>query len=782
MKQIYHFTGTAGKQQSLKAGVALLLMGVMLTLLPTALQAQFTQRTSNYSPDMPIYHIKGDYTMIGNTSVTFNPVGLDDDCDYNYNNANHSTTPQAYRTMKYVDVDGDTFPTINSSTAKLTFSEEFGANPACSEVLYAGLYWTGRTDDSYVSRTTEIEVRDGEIEGGYTLTITQRDNDRIFTFTKLGSESVVLTMRRTPSSNNRYYYYYVYNGNNTIDVSSTSATFYTASLDNPVQLPGTNYTITQLYWNSTPSECYAIIEVPITTINPWTSDGGSQYYLNKIKIKHANESTYTEVTASPTNVYGGTSASSYIYAAYAEVTDYVRRNGNGLGNYTVADLVTDVGLNDLTGYIGCWGMVVVYENSKMKWRDITLFDGFANVEDGNNVTIPISGFKTVQVGDVNMKLGMMAAEGDRGISGDGCAIQKLQSSDYQELVHSGNTATNFFNSSIQTGGNNRYPNYVNNTGIDIAMFNIPNENNEVLDNEQTNTSFRFTSNGDLYFPFLFVMGVDAYIPEAEALSGVMDLNEDDITIDSQTGNYLIDPGQEITFEVDVKNFGTEDIVDAKLEIPLPSTIEYYRAEEVYVHQGINVERYFDAERYANGVVGWNIDYIPSGDPDQVYVKVRLTVKVTEDCYVLASTAPECELAIEVNGTLEGTSYVNRVYFKKESFISGFADETGCQGNAIRNDIKVVVNKRSYVDQNCGDQDYRERVVTVCENELSDSPIPFMDIYALYPQGSRFFNDATDEEYTAATGFPISLAGDNAAEAELIRVQLPQSTLPLVPAN
>ncbi len=777
MKQIYHFTGTAGKQQSLKAGVVLLLMGVMLTLLPTALQAQvlqrFTQRTSDYSPDMPIYHIKGDYTMIGNTSVTFNAIELGDDCNNNYNNSDQNWNYN-YNRMKYVDVDRDTFPTINSSTAALTFSEEFGANPACSEVLYAGLYWTGRTDDSYVSRTTEIEVRDGEIEGGYTLTITQSGNDRIFTFTKLGSESVVLTMRRTPNGNNRYNYY-VYNGNNTIDESyRTNATSYTASLDDPVQLPGTNYTITQLYWNSTPSECYAIIEVPTTTINPWTSDGGSQYYLNKIKIKHAKESEYTEVTASLANVYGGTSASSNIYAAYAEVTDYVRRNGPG--NYTVADLVTNVGQNDGTGWIGCWGMVVVYENSKMKWRDITLFDGFANVEDGNDVTIPISGFKTVQVGDVNVKLGMMAAEGDRGISGDKCGILRQADGDWQYLYHAGHTTqsadnNNFFNSSIQTGENFRYPKYVNNTGIDIAMFNIPNENNEVLDNEQTSTTFQFTSSQDLYFPFCFVMGVDAYIPEAEALSGVMNIDEDDISIDSQTGNYLIEPGKEITFEVEVKNFGTEDILNAKLEIPLPSTIVYYRTAVDYVYPGINIEGYFDAERYANGVAGWNIDYIPSGYPDTVYARVLLTVKVTEDCYVLASTDPECELAIEVNGTLEGTSYVNRVYFKKESFISGFADSTSaCQGNAIRNDIKVVVYKESYVNSNCQDQDYTERVVTVCENEFIDSPIPFMKIYALYPQGSRFFNTETGEEYTEATGFPISLADEDTSSATLIHVQ------------
>lgn len=786
MKQFDHFTTTSGNQRKIKTGAALLLMGVMLTLLPAALQAQsiknFTQRTSNYSPDMPVYHIKGDYTMIGNTNLSTTT---------DLNSPNNNNTANSNNDMYYVDVDGIAFPTINSSTAALTFSEEFGANPACSEVVYAGLYWTGITRNTDMDRTISARTKtadytlnsENNVIGVYTLTIEENGNDRIFTFTN-GSETVVLRMTMVAVFHERSwdnwfewtgYNYYVHNISNGAENQiydhipedyrdDNDEDEHTAS-GLTVSLPGTNYTITQLHWNSTLSECYATvrgsIEAPAFTVSK-----------NKIKIRHDNAPGYTEVEAAPQDIHYNYQYTNnqYIYAAYTEVTDYVRQYG--LGNYTVADLLTEEGDGGSLGYFGCWGMVVVYENSKMKWRDITLFDGLSRVSNNNTIDISISGFKTVQVGDVSMKLGMIAAEGDRSITGDGCAIQKLQSSTYQDLVHSGNTTSNFFNSSIQTGGNYRHPEYVNNTGIDIAMFNINNPDNTVIGNEQTSTTFRFETNNDAYFPFCFVMGVDAYIPEAEALSGVMNLNDDDITIDSQTGNYLIAPGKEITFEVEVKNFGTEDIVDAKLEIPLPSTIEYYHAEVNYVYPGINVEGYFDAERSANGVVGWNIDYIPSGDPDQVYVKVLLTVKVTDDCYVLASTDRECELAIEVNGSLEGISYVNRVYFKKESFISGFADETGCQGNAIRNDIKVVVDKDDYVNNNCQDRNYTVRLVNVCRNDFNETtnPIPFMDIYALYPQGSRFFNATTGVEYTAATGFPISLAGTDSASAKLIHVQ------------
>lgn len=220
MKQIYHFTRTAGKQQSLKAGVALLLMGVMLTLLPTALQAQvlkpFTQRTSNYSPDMPIYHIKGDYTLIGNTNLTL---------------ANYSDN--AYNSnMIYVNVDPNM---VNSSTAELTFSEEFGATPACSEVLYAGLYWSGRTTSGGMDLDVGTTLYDGDEIGVYTLTIEESGNNvYIFAFTN-GSETVELTMSRSTNYPRRYT---VSNGGEQI-YNGTNAT---AGIN--VHLPGTSNTIT----------------------------------------------------------------------------------------------------------------------------------------------------------------------------------------------------------------------------------------------------------------------------------------------------------------------------------------------------------------------------------------------------------------------------------------------------------------------------------------------------------------------------------------------------------
>lgn len=161
-----------------------------------------------------------------------------------------------------------------------------------------------------------------------------------------------------------------------------------------------------------------------------------------------------------------------MYAAYVEVTNLVKEGGTG--EYWVADMNLSEGNGGTTGYYGGWGMIVIYENEKMNLRDVTVFDGYAYVK-GNvvkNYELPVSGFNTAQTGSINMKLGMMAGEGDVGLQGDYFQIQKLSDNSWLNLSHSQNTSSNFFNSSIKTEGA-RNPQLINNTGLDINVFDIP---------------------------------------------------------------------------------------------------------------------------------------------------------------------------------------------------------------------------------------------------------------------------------------------------------------------
>ena len=271
-------------------------------------QVPFQQRTSQYTPSQTIYSIKGDFAMIGNTNLTLQNYGD------NTNNSNN--------TMIFVDEDNDN-NTYNSSSAELTFSNENGADPSCSNIIYAGLYWTGRGDDDDL---TNAEMRTVKFKG-----------------------------------------------------------------------PGQSY--------------------KTLTAN-----------ANDINFPGDND----------------------MYAAYIEVTDEVK--DGGLGNYWVADVALSNGNGGGTGYYGGWGMVVVYENSKMNWRDVTIFDGYAYVQGSTTIDyeLPVSGFNAVQNGDVNVKVGMMAGEGDIGITGDYFKIRNANDSDWVDLSHSGNSTNNGSQEKVNT--------------------------------------------------------------------------------------------------------------------------------------------------------------------------------------------------------------------------------------------------------------------------------------------------------------------------------------------
>ena len=81
--------------------------------------------------------------MIGNANLQLSPTIID------------KNNPNSNNPMVYVDVDGNP-DTWNSSSANLTFSGENGALPDCSNIIYAGLYWTGRAHDGTSPNTFTV--------------------------------------------------------------------------------------------------------------------------------------------------------------------------------------------------------------------------------------------------------------------------------------------------------------------------------------------------------------------------------------------------------------------------------------------------------------------------------------------------------------------------------------------------------------------------------------------------------------------------------------------------
>ncbi|NUY79707.1 gliding motility-associated C-terminal domain-containing protein [Flavobacterium sp. MAH-1] len=732
----------------------------------------FTQRTSQFSPTKKIYSIKGDFTMMGNTNLTLQNYG---DLTQNGNN-----------TMVYVDVDSPTATglggtqTFNSSSATLGLSTENGAVPSCSNIIYAGLYWTGRAGNSSPNNNTFSVTKSSPAPGAalnQTQTVDHNED--------IASSNYDMTVSRQGGSNARYPRYrfsngtteydFIFQNDNTVSVRINGGTY--SVIGSTVATNGSNKTATL----TTP---YVINDgFVVITINSFTrpsstnlSEGDYQsgstasvhiggnanstldvtknFDKRKIQFKGPGASSYSEFTANASDIYYPTTQDDYMYSAYAEVTDYVKTHG--LGEYTAADIALIEGNGGGTGYYGGWGLIVVYENSKMKYRDVTIFDGHAYVIGGTaSNDLPISGFNTVQAGPVGIKLGLMAGEGDNGISGDYFQIQRQDNSTWQSLNHSANSTGNFFNSSIQTAGA-RTPNLVNNTGLDISMFNLPNTGNGLITNNQTSTTFRYGSTQDTYIIFAIAMAVDAYIPDVEGDLSAVSINNVPVPA---VGPYTALPGQEMEFKINVRNRGTEAINNAKLTIPIPYNTEYVNNSAVrqvfFTPAPTPNSLTFNPAIGSNGSVVWDIGTLPvPANPDTILGTLTFRISVTTDCELLKNA--NCQNIVAVNGSFTGSGAITGIVFNDRDLIQGYTTNGTCQGTAISAPLLVNVNAQDYVNTHC----QSTPPITAFTFCSTGAAIPITAVSGSFPNGSTFYNQypvgPNTTQYTISNPFPATL--------------------------
>ena len=711
------------KKYTKKIIYSLFKLGLLLTVLisPIVLIAQtvttpqvnFLQRTSAATPTKKLYNVKGDFTMLGNTNLTLATYADNKDNQYNY--------------MKFVDVDADA-TTFNSSKATLELSNggENASSQNCSTVLFAGLYWTGKSspNDTFTA-TRQIKSGTKTVNISSTVNHDEDITDSNYSLTiYVGSNSSGYRWPIYTFTGNGNTYSFEFNNTPTISLSINGGTptnipynlavsggVATGTFNTPYVIAdgAANLTISKLIRSSSTILSSANVQtsssadVNLKGTVPVYSPQSKTFDKKEIKIKGPGATTYTTITANTTGatsdiLFPGT-AFSGIFVGFQEVTDYVKAHGPGA--YTVADIaLLEEGSNtDSPGFSGGWTMIVIYENPIMKSRAITLFDGNAYVNGALNSgagqfgTIPISGFTTVGVGPVNMKLGVMAAEGDVGLSGDYLAVQRLNADpntfnavNYLTLNHAGNTTTNFFNSSIfpiPVAGKSD-PILKNNSGVDFSMFTIPNAGNLVIGNNQTSTTFRFGSSGDIFTIFGFAMSVDTYVPEPEAFIGVT-------SIDGNTNPplpYTVTPGKNITYTLNIKNKGTEAINNTIVRIPISNTINF-EVGSITITKAADVTTtnipYFDA---ATKTIIWDMGTLPlHTNPDDLLATLTFKVKATEDCAVIINNS--CNSVISVSGTIAGVGVISGNSISKAIF-KGFDNSTGCN-TAITTPTTVALN-------------------------------------------------------------------------------------------
>jgi len=343
-------------------------------------------------------------------------------------------------------------------------------------------------------------------------------------------------------------------------------------------------------------------------------------------------------------------------------------------------------------------------------------------------------FNTVQSGNVGVKLGMIASEGDVDFTGDYFKIQKLNTTNYLDLSHSGNTTDNFFNSSINAGGT-RNLNLQNNTGIDIAMFNVANSNNSVIGNNQTATNFRYGTNNDTYSIFAIAMAVDAYIPEVENVISATTINNVPVVAEPYTSL----PGQDVGFNIDIKNIGTEAINNYKVIVPIPYNASYVPGSAVgtvlFTPLPTPNTVTFDPTLGATGSIVWNMGTLPlPANPNTLLAKLSFKLKTTTDCSILLNAT--CGSPIFVNANSGGTGAITGIAFSGTRAIKGYTQNGSCVGQPLPGAVEIKINGAAYVAANCQNTPLI-RNFGFCN---TGSTIGTSEIASNFPPGSSFYNE------------------------------------------
>ncbi|NKI31229.1 T9SS type B sorting domain-containing protein [Croceivirga thetidis] len=415
-----------------------------------------------------------------------------------------------------------------------------------------------------------------------------------------------------------------------IDVDGDPTTF--SSSSSTFTFPQANCNLIRyagLYWSATyPSETangfYDGVTYTPNTITPGT---GRQTDFNQVRFRVPG-GTYVDVTADEVLFDGFSSTDPDVqrnspYACYADVTALVSALANPEGEYTVANIRSVTGsLTPGGGAAGGWTLVIVYENPNLTGKLITTFDGFAWVNGSNSIDINYNGFNTIPAGPVNADIGVASLEGDYRIEGDGMSIRAASSATFTTINNATNPADNFFNSNITLDGvvtTNRTPASINTLGYDTDMFLLSNPANAVIPNAETDATFRFSTNGDSYYPFFNSFNVEIIEPNIVLEKRVEDIAGNDIT------GLGVNLGQQLDYVLSFVNTGNDDATNYTIRDVLPINVTL---DELTMTLPTGVTYSYDS---VNREIIFSIpdNLVEVGDPTS---NIRMRVQVAQNCF------------------------------------------------------------------------------------------------------------------------------------------------------
>jgi uncharacterized repeat protein (TIGR01451 family) len=339
---------------------------------------------------------------------------------------------------------------------------------------------------------------------------------------------------------------------NYVDVDNDSATFDSSSAHLAVP-PGATVLFAGLYWGAAldqgetlPMQCdpaqprtgHAATSVAAAGSALLQLPGGGGY----VPVNASVFDTYTEdLNCAAPGVEERTR-----YQAFADVTSLVKLAGGG--TYTIGNVQAGTGADRHAA----WSLVVAYQDVAQPARNLTIFDGFAQVDNNNTVPLNVSGFKTPLTGPVNTQLGIVSYEGDLTLTGDSLT---LNGTTLFDLAH---PAGNFFNSGISNLGapvTTKTPDYRNQLGFDASVQAVP---AGVVPNGATSADIVLKTVGDRYLPGVVYFRTDIYAPEMVLKKTVTDVNGGDVN-----------PGDVLEYTVSSTNTGISSAYDSRINDAIP---------------------------------------------------------------------------------------------------------------------------------------------------------------------------------------------------------------------
>jgi gliding motility-associated-like protein len=547
---------------------------------------------------------------------------------------------------------------------------------------------------------------------------------------------------------NQYDPEYPYNGSDSngnlnmqyIDIDGDASTF--SSSSDVLSLPTCSRVVyAGLYWAGV---------YPYETWNYEDRSGNP----NQIKFRLPG-GVYQDITADET-VYD--QGFSYVY--YKDITSDIQGlsavdpEGHN-GTYVAANIRATRGddPNGLGGS-GGWTMVVIYENQTLSSKNIAIFDGYADVDGNNDVELSYSGFTTVPVGNpanpAPVRVSLLAAtlEGDRSISGDRFQIEDTGGNYVSQSTPNINPDYNFFNGSISINDQyltSRIPDSENTLGFDVDLYQLSNTNNSVITNGQTSANVRFTTSGDVYWPFLNALAVEIIEPELQMVKSVLDGSGNDIQ------GTPVGLGSELFYNISFQNVGTDDATNTVITDRLPKNVDLLETStggtvyngmrfDIDLPAGVTIVGY-EGPSAANGFRA----QVEFGVPDNMVrengaeYNIRLHVQVVSDCNELRDV---CSNVVQNQAFARFEGVRGGVVVDNEPSYSGF---DSC-------DFGIVGSSNFLV--NLDDCDFR-RTEVLCGGSIELTAGNGFDSYRWEDENGQFLGDTRSITVSSAGVYTVT---------------------------